>query len=64
MSKRDRAFLHGTIDLFPLGDAIYIRVFSAYKPPHVMPTFIMGKVELQDMVYQITTKLSKNLVKD
>lgn len=38
-------------------------VFGAYKPPHALPMLATDRVLMQEVCYQVTTRLSKTLLK-
>jgi len=44
MFNRARSSLEDITNWFTPGDVTYIKVYSAYKSPHALPTFITDKV--------------------
>lgn len=63
MFKRAKEKIIRVADQFPIQEGTFIRFFGSYKPPHALPKFVIDKLMLQEVCYQMTTGLSKTLNK-
>ena len=48
---------------FPITHSTFIRVFGSFKAPHALHEFVINKLLLQEVFYQMTSGFSKVLIK-
>lgn len=61
MSNKVRESLAYIENCFTPPKGTFIKVFGAYKSSHLMPLFVNDKVVMQEVVYQLSTRLSGSL---
>ena len=62
MSNRAMEIVTKVSNQFPIPESTFFRVFGSFQTPHALPKFVTKKL-LQEVCYQMTSKISKTLSK-